>query len=103
MDKNFFGKAVITGNVSKHKLQARADSTEQPIGKRIGFVFNDSVITAPQVNMRIESGNFQTVNLHNYDMLSLYRSLLKEKKDSLDALFEANGWENDTIFFSQLA
>jgi len=53
--------------------------------------------------MRIESGNFQTVNLHNYDMLSLYRSLLKEKKDSLDALFEANGWENDTIFFSQLA
>ncbi|MEO3211104.1 MULTISPECIES: SecDF P1 head subdomain-containing protein [Bacteroidales] len=103
MDKNFFGKAVITGNVSKHKLQARADSTEQLIGKRIGFVFNDSVITAPQVNMRIESGNFQTVNLHNYDMLSLYRSLLKEKKDSLDALFEANGWENDTIFFSQLA
>ena len=103
MDKNFFGKAVITGNVSKHKLQARADSTEQLIGKRIGFVFNDSVITAPQVNMRIESGNFQTVNLHNYDMLSLYRSLLKEKKDSLDALFEANGWENATIFFSQLA
>lgn len=36
-------------------------------------------------------------------MLSLYKSLLKEKKDSLDALFEANGWENDTLFFNRLS
>ena len=102
LEKDFFGKAVITGSVSKHKLQAWADSTEHLIGKRIGFVFNDSVITAPQVNMRIESGNFQISNPHNYNMLSLYRSLLKEKKDSLDALFETNGWENDTLFYNQL-
>lgn len=102
LDKDFFGKAVITGSVSKHKLQAWADSTEQLIGKRIGFVFNDSVITAPQVNMRIESGNFQISTSHKYDMSSLYRSLLKEKKDSLDALFKANGWENDTSFYNQL-
>lgn len=102
LDKDFFGKAVITGSVSKHKLQAWADSTEQLIGKRIGFVFNDSVITAPQVNMRIESGNFQITTPHNYDMSSLYRNLLKEKKDSLDALFKANGWENDTFFCNQL-
>ena len=102
LDKDFFGKAVITGRVSKHKLQAWADSTEQLIGKRIGFVFNDSVITAPQVNMKIESGTFQITTLRNYDMSALYRSLLKEKKDSLDALFKANGWENDTLFFNQL-
>ena len=102
LEKDFFGKAVITGSVSKHKLQAWADSTEHLIGKRIGFVFNDSVITAPQVNMRIESGNFQISNPHNYDMLSLYRNLLKEKKDSLDALFKTNGWKNDTLFFNQL-
>ena len=82
LDTDFFGKAVI--------------------GKRIGFVFNDSVITAPRINMRLESGNFQISNPHNYDMLSLYRSLLKEKKDSLDALFKANGWENDMLFFNQL-
>ena len=35
-------------------------------------------------------------------MNSLYRSLLREKKDSLDALFKANGWENDTLSFHQL-
>lgn len=103
LDNDFFGKAVITGSVSKHKLQAWADSTEQLIGKRIGFVFNDSVITAPRIDMRLESGNFQISNPHNYDMLSLYKSLLKEKKDSLDALFEANGWENDTLFFNRLS
>ena len=65
LDKDFFGKAVITGSVSKHKLQAWADSTEQLIGKRIGFVFNDSVITTPRINMRLESGNFQISNPHN--------------------------------------
>ena len=101
LDKDFSGKAVITGSVSKNKLQAWADSTEQLIGKRIGFIFNDSVITAPQVNMRIESGTFQIAALRNYDMPSLYRRLLKEKKDSLDVLFKANGWENDTLFFNQ--
>lgn len=102
LDKDSFGKTVIIGSVSKHKLQAWADSTEHLIGKRIGFVFNDSVITAPQVNMRIESGNFQISSFRNYDMLSLYKSLLKEKKDSLDALFKADGRENDTLFFNQL-
>lgn len=54
IEKDFFGNSVISGSVSKHKLQAWTDSTEQLIGKRMGFVFNDSVITAPQVNMRIE-------------------------------------------------
>ena len=102
LDKDVFGKAAIIGRVSKHKLQAWADSTEQLIGKRIGFIFNDSVITAPQVNMKIESGTFQITTLRNYDLSALYRSLLKEKKDSLDALFKANEWENDTLFFNQL-
>ena len=100
--KDFFGKAVITGSVSKHKLRAWADSTEQLVGKRMGFVFNDSVITAPRVNMRLESGAFQITTPGSYDISSLYRSLLKEKKDSLDALFKAYGWENDTFFFNQL-
>ena len=102
IDKDFFGKAVITGSVSKHKLRAWADSTEQLVGKRMGFVFNDSVITAPRVNMRLESGAFQITTPGSYDISSLYRSLLKEKKDSLDALFKAYGWENDTFFFNQL-
>lgn len=101
LEKDPFGKAVITGSVSKHKSRAWADSTEQLIGKRMGFVFNDSVITAPRVNMRLESGMFQIATPGDYDISSLYRNLLKEKKDSLDALFKANGWENDTLFFNQ--
>lgn len=52
--------------------------------------------------MKIESGTFQITTLRNYDLSALYRSLLKEKKDSLDALFKANGWENDTPLFNQL-
>lgn len=35
-------------------------------------------------------------------MKSLYRSLLKEKKDSLDALFKISGWEIDTLFYNRL-
>lgn len=101
LEKDPFGKAVITGSVSKHKSRAWADSTEQLIDKRMGFVFNDSVITAPRVNMRLESGMFQIAAPGDYDISSLYRNLLKEKKDSLDALFKANGWENDTLFFNQ--
>lgn len=101
LEKDPFGKAVITGSVSKHKSRAWADSTEQLIGQRMGFVFNDSVITAPRVNMRLESGMFQIATPSDYDISSLYRNLLKEKKDSLDALFKANGWENDTLFFNQ--
>ena len=89
LDKDFFGNTVITGQVSKHKLKAWADSTEQLIGKRLGFVFNDTVIAAPRVNMRIDSGSFQISNPHNYDLESLYESLMKEKKDSADALLKA--------------
>ena len=102
LDKDFSGKAVITGSVSKHKVKSWADSTEQLIVKRMGIVFNDSVINEPRVNMRLESGTFQISTSHNFDMNSLYRSLLREKKDSLDALFKANGWENDTLSFHQL-
>lgn len=34
------------------------DATCKAIGKQIAFVFEDSVICAPQVNHAIESGNF---------------------------------------------
>lgn len=102
LDEDYFGKSVIIGNVSKHKLQAWSDSTEQLVDKRMGFVFNDSVITAPRINMRLESGTFQIETNKNYDMKSLYRSLLKEKKDSLDALFKNKGWEIDTLFYNRL-
>lgn len=53
--------AVIEGRLKAEKVQKWADATESRIGKRIGFVFNDSVIMAPTVNCRIESGRF-TIN-----------------------------------------
>lgn len=39
--------AVIEGKLKVDKVQKWADATENRIGKRIGFVFNDSVIMAP--------------------------------------------------------
>lgn len=50
--------AVIEGKLKVDKVQKWADATENRIRKRIGFVFNDSVIMAPTVNCRIESGSF---------------------------------------------
>lgn len=78
-----FGKSVISGKVSKVKLEKWADATEKSIGKRIGFVFNDTVITAPQVNARIENGNFQISNPYEYDLKRIYHQLLKEKANTV--------------------
>lgn len=50
---------LIQGRVKSEKRKQWADGTEQLIGRRLGFIFNDSVITAPKINTRIESGNFQ--------------------------------------------
>ncbi len=53
---------LIQGRVKPEKRQQWADGTERLIGKRLGFVFNDSVIYAPQINSRIESGSFQILS-----------------------------------------
>ncbi|MGC8141419.1 SecDF P1 head subdomain-containing protein, partial [Salmonella enterica] len=50
--------AFIQGVLKQDKIPVWADATEQRIGKRIGFVYKDSVIMAPSVNCRIESGSF---------------------------------------------
>ena len=42
--------AVIEGRLKAAMIQKWVDVTESRIGKRIGFVFNDSVIMAPTVN-----------------------------------------------------
>ena len=48
------------------------------LGMYIAFVFNDTVITAPQVNSPIESGCFQISNPHGYDLERIFRELQKE-------------------------
>ena len=72
--------AVIEGKLKVDKVQKWADATENRIGKRIGFVFNDSVIMAPTVNCRIESGSF---TIHRPDkalIIEIYKSLNSNKK-----------------------
>lgn len=79
-----FGESVISGKVSASKLHEWAGATEKSIGKRIGFVFNDTVITSPQINARIESGNFQISNPHGHDLKRIYWQLLAES--SIDSI-----------------
>ncbi|MDE5794706.1 MAG: energy transducer TonB [Muribaculaceae bacterium] len=70
--------AVIEGRLKAEMIQKWAEATESRIGKRIGFVFNDSVIMAPTINCRIESGSFTINSPDKALMLEIYNSL-KEK------------------------
>lgn len=80
MDSDNCGNFVILGQISKRKQDRWADETEKAIGKRLAFVFNDSIISNPQVNQRIEGGNFQisVPKGSDVDLLSVYRRLKKE-------------------------
>ena len=44
-----------------------AKETEKAIGKHIAFVLDDTVITNPKVNARIENGVFQISLPHGYE------------------------------------
>ena len=101
LDSDYFGKYAIVGQISKHKLKRWGDETEKAIGQKIAFVFNDTVITAPQVNCRIESGTFQITSLSDSSLPAIFKAIRKEKIDSIEVLF--TGWEKDSIYntFSQ--
>ncbi len=62
----------IQGRVKPEKRLQWADGTERLIGKRLGFIYNDSVITAPQINARIESGAFQITSPDTTLLKSIY-------------------------------
>lgn len=79
-ESDAYGTQVISGKICKQKQIIWADATERAIGQQIGFVFNDTVITAPMVNARIESGTFQISNPHEYDLEHIFRELQKEIK-----------------------
>lgn len=66
---------VIVGKLKEDKIQKWADATEKRIGKRIGFVYKDSVIMAPTVHCSIESGTF-TINSNDKNLiLEIFNSL----------------------------
>lgn len=68
--------AIIEGKLKTGKVKKWADATENRIGKRIGFVFNDSVIMAPTINCRIDSGSF-TINGPDKVLMSKIYNTLK--------------------------
>ena len=76
-----YGFRAISGRVNKQKQKVWADATEQAIGQRIGFVFNDTVITAPMVNARIESCTFQ-INAPGHNLERIFKKLQKEIETS---------------------
>lgn len=67
--------AVIEGKLKADKVQKWADITESRIGKRIGFVFNDTVIMAPTVNCRIGSGSLTVNSRDKTLMIEIYNTL----------------------------
>lgn len=75
------GGAFIQGKLKQDKVDNWTDATGRRIGKRIGFVFNDSVIMAPTVNCRIESGSFSINSSDKKLILEIYNSLDCEKKE----------------------
>lgn len=84
MDSDAFGRYVITGQISGHKITKWANETEKAIGKQIAFVFNDSIITNPKVNCRIESGAFQISSLSDNKLPAIYRQLKKEMHANIE-------------------
>lgn len=71
--------AIIVGHMKADKVKKWSKATEDRIGKRVGFVFNDSVITAPQVNCRIESGSFSINSLDRQLIFKIFESISHSK------------------------
>lgn len=97
LDSDAFGKYVIFGQIHLYYMNLWAEETEKAIGKQIAFVFNDSVISTPTVNMRIESGNFAITSYCNTLLPEIYEELNKEinpsYSDSLTRLATARLWK----------
>lgn len=75
IDSDTVSQLLIQGRVKPEKRQQWADGTERLIGKRLGFVYNDSVITAPQINARIESGAFQITSPDTILLKAIFNSI----------------------------
>ncbi len=102
LDSDAFGKYVIFGQIHPYYMNLWAEETEKAIGKQIAFVFNDSVISNPTVNMRIESGNFAITSYCDTLLPGIYEELNKEinpsYSDSLTRLATARLWKEAREF-----
>lgn len=84
LDTSNLGQYAIFGKISQQKIKEWAVETEKAIGKQIAFVFNDSIITSPQVNAKIESGAFVITSPFDKRLPQIYKQLI-EYKASLKA------------------
>ena len=102
LDSDAFGKYVIFGQIHPYYMNLWAEETEKAIGKQIAFVFNDSVISNPTVNMRIESGNFAITSYCDTLLPGIYEELNKEinpsYSDSLTRLATTRLWKEARKF-----
>lgn len=96
LDSDAFGRYVITGRISPRKQADWADHTEKAIGRRLAFVFNDTVVCCPTIHARIESGTFQVSSSPDrpMDLPSIYRRLRQEKIDLIEGCFK--NWTKDS-------
>lgn len=69
------GTTFIYVRLKPNKIQKWADATESRIGKRIGFVFNDSVVMAPKINCRIDGGACTITSEDKNLIKEIYKSL----------------------------
>lgn len=79
LDTDAYGRHVITGKVREDKRERWADETAKAVGRRIAFVWRDSVLTAPHVNASIESGHFQISNRNDRELTAAYRLMMEAK------------------------
>ncbi len=75
IERDTVKRMCIYGIVKPEKRKLWADGTERLIGHRLGFVYKDSVIMAPNVNARIESGSFEIVSLDTILLKTIYESI----------------------------
>lgn len=78
IESDTVSQLLIQGRVKPEKRQQWASGTERLVGKRLGFVYNDSVITAPQINARIESGSFQIISPDTVFIRNIYNSIISK-------------------------
>lgn len=106
LDTDAFGKYAIYGQVHPHYFERWASETEKATGKRIAFVFNDSVITNPMVNCKIESGNFGITSYCDKKLPAIYEKLNSEinlsYQDSLTRLFTERLWKEANAYKATL-
>lgn len=106
LDTDAFGKYAIYGQVHPYYFKHWATETEKAIGKQIAFVFNDSVITNPMVNGKIESGNFGITSHCDRKLPVIYEKLNSEidlsHQDSLTKLITPKLWKEANAYKATL-